>query len=160
MRIGSAELARLIEDADRLEEFEEANRRAPISTPAKILDFLEVVTGDAFDVPPEQAINYFRAKGLRPSFSYADVLREAHDQAFTVEILEQFGLPGEIGIASGSETSDGTLAVDAYAPHMVGGTTRQTFDARDLIAPEGQSRPSHRHISLRGCRRDGRQFVG
>jgi SPP1 gp7 family putative phage head morphogenesis protein len=53
-------------------------------TPSQILDFLEIFTGDAFDVPPEIAISYFQAKGLRPTFSYADMLGDAHNQAFTV----------------------------------------------------------------------------
>jgi SPP1 gp7 family putative phage head morphogenesis protein len=51
---------------------------------ADILDFFEVPTGDAFDVPPAQAIAYFQGKGLKPSFSYADMLKDSHDRAFTV----------------------------------------------------------------------------
>jgi SPP1 gp7 family putative phage head morphogenesis protein len=49
-----------------------------------VADFLDVVTGDSFDVAPDRAISYFQAKGLRPTFHYADMLRETHDQAFTV----------------------------------------------------------------------------
>jgi SPP1 gp7 family putative phage head morphogenesis protein len=49
-----------------------------------VIDFLDVSAGDAFDVAAEKAIEYFKAKGLRPTFSYADMLGRAHDEAFTV----------------------------------------------------------------------------
>lgn len=97
-RITSDDLARIIADAERLLEFEEATkhkRRARI-TPAQLLDFLEVFTGDAFDVPPEVAIAYFQSKGLRPTFSYADMLGEAHDQAFTVAKMMDVELLGQV----------------------------------------------------------------
>lgn len=37
-----------------------------------------------FDVPPQQAINYFRAKGLKTSFSYADMVAGEHSASFTI----------------------------------------------------------------------------
>jgi len=37
-----------------------------------------------FDVPPQQAINYFRAKGLKQTFSYDEMVRGEHAQAFTI----------------------------------------------------------------------------
>jgi SPP1 gp7 family putative phage head morphogenesis protein len=49
-----------------------------------VIEFLEIATGDAFAVPPTEAIGYFRSKGLRTTFSYADMIGRANDQAFTV----------------------------------------------------------------------------
>lgn len=60
--------------------------------PSDILDFLEIFTGDAFDVPPEVAIGYFQRKGLKATFSYADMLGAAHDQAFTVAKMTDLDL--------------------------------------------------------------------
>lgn len=37
-----------------------------------------------FDVPPQQAINYFRAKGLKQTFSYDEMMRGEHAQALTI----------------------------------------------------------------------------
>lgn len=51
---------------------------------AGVINFLDISTGDAFDVSPVEAMEYFKGKGLRPSFSYADMLGRSHDQAFTV----------------------------------------------------------------------------
>lgn len=37
-----------------------------------------------FDLPPEEAINFFRKKGLATSFSWKDVWAQEHELAFTV----------------------------------------------------------------------------
>lgn len=60
---------------------ETAARRADA---AALVEFFDVPIAGAFDVPPEKAIDYFKAKGLKPTFSYAEMLNEAHDHAFTV----------------------------------------------------------------------------
>jgi len=49
-----------------------------------IVNYLDITTGDAFNVPFDEAIAYFRGKGLRPTFSYKDMIGRANDQAFTV----------------------------------------------------------------------------
>ena len=49
-----------------------------------ILNFIQVNVGFGFDVESKQALQYFRDKGLRPSFSYADVTAQEHQHAFTV----------------------------------------------------------------------------
>jgi len=64
--------------------------------PAQLVEFLDVFTGDAFDVKPETAIAYFTAKGLKPTFSYMDMLGEAHDQAFTVAKMMDVDLLGQV----------------------------------------------------------------
>lgn len=49
-----------------------------------ILNFIQVNVGFGFDVESKQALQYFRDKGLRTSFSYADVTAQEHQAAFTV----------------------------------------------------------------------------
>jgi SPP1 gp7 family putative phage head morphogenesis protein len=49
-----------------------------------ILDFFDVPAAVSFDLKPEQAISYFRAKGLRPTFAWQDMLGEEHAISFTV----------------------------------------------------------------------------
>jgi hypothetical protein len=43
-----------------------------------------------------------------------------HGQTFTVEVLEERGLPREISIAPRTETTNRELPMDAHAPHVVG----------------------------------------
>jgi SPP1 gp7 family putative phage head morphogenesis protein len=49
-----------------------------------ILDFMQVNIGFGFDVQAKQALKYFESKGLKPSFSFADVTAQEHATAFTV----------------------------------------------------------------------------
>jgi hypothetical protein len=44
-------------------------------------------------------------------------------------VLEELGLPREIGVASGTETTDREVPVDAHAPHVVGHSASEWFDA-------------------------------
>lgn len=44
----------------------------------------------AAGVPPKEALEYFKGKGLKPAFSYRDVWKEEHRYAFTVaKVLEK-----------------------------------------------------------------------
>ena len=61
-----------------------------------VAEFLDVPAGFSFDVAPEAAMGYFRAKGLRPSFSYADMVGAAHDQAFTVAKMMDIDMLGQV----------------------------------------------------------------
>lgn len=111
MRINGLELVRLIEQAQRLEDFEESIARALPDGPAhagSIVNFFDVPTADLFDVPPEQAIGYFKAKGLQPTFSYADMMGEAHDHAFTVAKMMDVDLLGQVRASLDSAMANGT----------------------------------------------------
>lgn len=111
MRIGRLELARLIEQAQALDEFEAAIMAAARALPAdasSIVSFFEVAGGGAFDLPPEQAIDYFKRKGLKPTFSYADMLGEAHDHAFTVAKMVDVDLLGQVRASLDSALANGT----------------------------------------------------
>lgn len=46
-----------------------------------------------------------------------------------VEVAEELGLPSEISIAPGTETTDRTVTVDAQAPHVIHDAAGETLDA-------------------------------
>jgi SPP1 gp7 family putative phage head morphogenesis protein len=73
-----------------------------------VADFLDIPTGDAFDVSPEAAISFFRAKGLRTSFSYADMVGEAHDHAFTVAKMMDVDMLAQVRASLDSALANGT----------------------------------------------------
>lgn len=73
-----------------------------------LADFLDVEGGFAFDVAPEVAMGYFRAKGLRPSFSYADMVGAAHDQAFTVAKMMDLDMLGQVRASLDDALAAGT----------------------------------------------------
>jgi hypothetical protein len=56
--------------------------------------------------------------------------------------LEELGLPGEISVAPGAETTDREVSVDAQAPHVVGDSTSERFDASD-VTPLPECLPPH-----------------
>src|SRR5262249_12087203 len=67
-----------------------------------------------------------------------------HGQTFTVEVLEELGFPREISVAPGTETTDREVPVDAHAPHLVGDSASERFDARDVFTPLPECLPSDR----------------
>lgn len=125
MRLNGLELMRLVEQAQRLEDFEEAIAGIARDLPPAhgvdaVLEFLEVPAGDAFDVKPQQAIDYFKAKGLKPTFSYAEMMGAEHDKAFTVakmmnvDMLAQVRNSLDVAMANGTpfkEWADGLIPI-------------------------------------------------
>jgi SPP1 gp7 family putative phage head morphogenesis protein len=61
-----------------------------------IVNYLDVPTGSAFDVEPAQALDYFKAKGLQPTFSFADMEGAAHDGAFTIAKMMDVDMLGSV----------------------------------------------------------------
>jgi SPP1 gp7 family putative phage head morphogenesis protein len=109
--VGRLDFARLIEQAQQLEDFEEAIAAAARALPADplaLVEFFEVPSGDAFDVPPERAMAYFKAKGLKPTFSYADMLDHQHDAAFTVAKMMSVDMLGQVRDSLDSAMATGT----------------------------------------------------
>ncbi len=108
-----------------------------------VVDFLDVPTGDAFDVPPEQAIGYFQRKGLRPTFHYADMLGEAHDQAFTVAKMMDVDMLGQVRASLQDALANGVSFGEwkkGLEPILKSGGW---WGERDLIDPlTGRSTPS------------------
>jgi SPP1 gp7 family putative phage head morphogenesis protein len=79
---------------------------------AAIVEFFDVPTGGAFNLPPEQAIGYFKAKGLKPTFSYADMLNEAHDHSFTVAKMMNVDMLGQVRASLDSALANGQTFKD------------------------------------------------
>lgn len=77
-----------------------------------IADFFEVVAGAAFNVPSQDAIDYFRAKGLRPSFNFADMMGEEHATAFTVAKMMDMDLLLDVQKSLDEALSNGVLFRD------------------------------------------------
>lgn len=77
-------------------------------TPMRILNFFEVTTGDAFDVEPRVAMEYFSAKGLQVTFNYFDMIGDAHDQAFTVAKMMDVDLLGQVRKSLDDALANGT----------------------------------------------------
>jgi SPP1 gp7 family putative phage head morphogenesis protein len=73
-----------------------------------VIEFLEIATGDAFTVPPTEAIGYFTAKGLQTSFSYTDMIGRANDHAFTVAKMMDVDLLSQVRASLDSALANGT----------------------------------------------------
>ena len=68
-----------------------------------------------------------------PAVSRRDRHWNAH--ACTFEVLDQLGFPFEVGVGPAAEATDRDLPVNANAPHVVGNSTRESFDANRVFAP-------------------------
>lgn len=105
LHLGPLDLAGLVAQA----QAEDAPRQTDTGG---ILDFFDIPSGDAFDVPPAKAIAFFSAKGLKPSFHYADMLAQEHVNAFTVAKMMDVDLLGQVrasldaALASGQSFRD------------------------------------------------------
>jgi hypothetical protein len=60
--------------------------------------------------------------------------------------LEELGFPREISVAPGTKTTDREVIVEAYAPHVVGDSAYERFDASNVVAPLLECLPSHGDI--------------
>lgn len=126
MRIDKAGLFSILAQAERIEEFEEAISRHYFRGPSAsdVVDFLDVPAGASFDVPPEKAIEFFKAKRLRPTFSYADMLGKSHAQAFTVAKMMDIDMLGQIRASLESAQANGTTFrewADSIVPMLQAG---------------------------------------
>lgn|GEM_PF-4845926 len=94
---------------------------------AAILEFFEVPTGDAFDVAPEDALKFFQAKGLKATFSFADMM-DAGAQApdSVILVLDLVGAFGE-GAGGVAHDPDFLLVLGASGGE---GLQRETIGAQ------------------------------
>ncbi len=88
-----------------------------------------------------QVGHHHKTVGEQPAVCSRD--RHRHGQTFTVEVLEEFGLPREISVAPGAQTTDREVPVDAHAPHVVGDSASERFDASDVFPPLPECLPPH-----------------
>ncbi len=56
---------------------------------------------------------------------------------------QQVGLPREISVTSGAETTDRELPVDTHTPHLVDNSATERFYPRNVITPMFECFPSH-----------------
>ncbi len=58
--------------------------------PQDLVEFFDAPAGVSFNLTPAEAVAYFKAKGLRITFDYRDLMAEEHMAAFTVaKMLDQ-----------------------------------------------------------------------
>ena len=48
-----------------------------------------------FQKTPDEIVNYLKNKGLKSTFSYKELQKEAHDKAFTVQVKLNTNVIGE-----------------------------------------------------------------
>jgi hypothetical protein len=80
-----------------------------------------------------QVGHHHQTIGEQPAVHCRD--RHRHGQTFTVEVLEELGLPREISIAPAAKTTYREVPADAYAPHFVGDSASERLDARAVLTP-------------------------
>lgn len=137
MRVTVGDLRRIADAAMSIERVKaEAQAVADdLSETTGVVDYLEVLTGDAFNVQPERALGYFRAKGLRASFSYADMIGEVHDHAFTVAKMMDVDMLAQVRASLDSALANGTSFKDwakDLKPVLVSGGW---WGERDMVDP-------------------------
>lgn len=60
-----------------------------------------------FDLPPDEALKFFRAKGYRVSFAWQDVWQQEHEAAFTVAKMLDLDLLKDVRAAADKALADG-----------------------------------------------------
>lgn len=65
-----------------------------------------------FDLPPEEALRFFRAKGFRTSFAWQDVWQQEHEAAFTVAKMMDVDLLSDVRAAVDSAIANGETFQD------------------------------------------------
>ena len=86
--------------------------------------------------------HHHQTVGEQPAVRSRD--RHRHGQTFTIKVLEELGLPREISVAPGTQTTDREVPVDAHAPHVVGAAASERLDASDVVTPLLECIPSLR----------------
>lgn len=71
------------------------------------LDYYDTPDVDAFNLPPERAIEFFRNKGLRTSFRWQDVSDQEHRNAFTIAKMADIDLLADVQASLQRAIADG-----------------------------------------------------
>ena len=75
-----------------------------------------------FDLPPDRALEFFRSKGLAPSFAWQDMLHDEHDRAFTIAKMLDLDLLSDVkGYVDRAIAEGWTLArfIEELKPELV-----------------------------------------
>ncbi|QPG06544.1 minor capsid protein [Salinimonas marina] len=100
-----------------------------------ILNFFENVT--SFDMPPQDAINHFTAKGLAPTWNWYQMLGQQHDTAFTVAKMMDLDLLNTVkGQLDKVIATGGTL--DEFKENLIPFLQKKGWwGQQDIIGPGG-----------------------
>jgi SPP1 gp7 family putative phage head morphogenesis protein len=71
------------------------------------LDYFDAPAGASFDPEPEQALAFFRAKGLRPTFDWRDVFGDEHVNSFTIAKMADTDLLADVQRSLGAAMASG-----------------------------------------------------
>lgn len=71
------------------------------------LDFKDYTLGALFSLKPEVALAYFKAKGLKPTFDWREMLRDEHSAAFTVAKMMDLDLLADTRFAVDKALEEG-----------------------------------------------------
>lgn len=104
-------------DKLRLDYFRNTGRVLRSNQNSQPLEFADVTIDentllDAFDMPPEKAVEFLKKKGYQVTWSWIEMQREAHDKAFTVAKATSADVLQTIREAVDSALNEGTTLRD------------------------------------------------
>lgn len=73
----------------------------------QILDYLDAPPPDAFDQAPQEAVSFFRNKGLRTTFRYTEMIAKEHTEAFTIAKMVDIDLLSDVYDSIDKAIADG-----------------------------------------------------
>lgn len=84
----------------------------------QLLNFYDAPAAGSFTLPPAQAIGYFKAKGLKVTFDWRDMLGAEHASAFTVAKMADLDLLADVK-ASLEDAIEQGLSFDSWRDTIV-----------------------------------------
>jgi len=103
----------------------------------QVLEFVDVPTGASWMLSPEQAVEYFRNRGLQPTFNWYEMLGEEHARAFTVAKLTDTDLLAFVQQSLDQALANG-VPFKAWAEQLAPALQeRGWWGRRDVVAPGG-----------------------
>ncbi len=81
-----------------------------------------MATAVDFNLAPAEALKFFRAKGLSPSFAWQDMLHDEHDRAFTIAKMMELDLLEEVRDYIDYAMREGKTVrefIDELKPHLI-----------------------------------------
>ncbi|QSX32474.1 minor capsid protein [Shewanella avicenniae] len=90
-----------------------------------------------FELPPEEAISYFTAKGLQPTWDWFDMIGEQHDAAFTVAKMMNIDLLSAIKSELEKALASGTT-LDTFRATLIPLLQQKGWwGKKDIVGPDG-----------------------
>ena len=89
-----------------------------MSKVAQLLEFFDAPAAASFGLSNAQAVSYFKAKGLKVTFDWRDMLGEEHANAFTVAKMADIDLLADVQASLDDALSNG-LSYDQWKKGIV-----------------------------------------